>query len=319
MTRILYVSHDIGEPRGGIGVVYDHVATLRAHGFEAFVVHGMPGFRYPFAPPEVPVIDGGVKLAIRNTDIVVVPEDYAEVIRNCRDLKCRRVLFCQNHHFIFDGLARGEAWRDYGFSEYICVSAPIQQALKRWFAISASIVRPAVDDAFFAREFKPLALPMTLACMPRKGRSNLRLVHGLLAAKGLLRPGRLSWLEIEGLAKAEVAARLRDAHIYVSTSVREGLGLPPLEAMGTGCLVVGFAGGGGLDYATEDNGLWVPDEDPWALAAALEQVATALDDPAAMASLDSKRRAGRATAQRYSRASFERELVTFWSAQVARG
>jgi glycosyltransferase involved in cell wall biosynthesis len=32
-----------------------------------------------------------------------------------------------------------------------------------------------------------------------------------------------------------------------------------LEAMASGCLVVGYTGHGGSEYATEDNGIWVED------------------------------------------------------------
>jgi len=195
----------------------------------------------------------------------------------------------------------------------MCVSSPIQQALRRWFGVDASVVRPAVDDVFFSEDLKPFTPPIIVACMPRKGPHNIRLVQGLLAAAGHVHGEDLSWLEIDGLSKDQVAARLRDAHVYVSTSMYEGLGLPPLEAMAAGCLVVGFAGGGGLDYATADNGIWVPDEDAWALADALERTLASLDDPAAAAALEAKRRAGHATARNYTRARFEHDLLAFWS------
>jgi hypothetical protein len=316
MSRILYISHDVSQPRGGVGVLYDHVAALRSHGFDAFVVHTTPGFRYPFGRPDVPVIDGSSSVRGSKTDVLVVPEDHSAIIRKCREVTCRKVLFCQNHYFIFQGLAPGETWGEFGFSGYICVSTPIQRALKRWFGVDASVVRPGLDDAWFADGFKPLAPPVTLACMPRKGPANLELVRGLLAAVGHADGKDFAWLEIEGLPRDQVAARLRAAHIYVSTGMYEGLGLPPLEAMAAGCLVVGFAGGGGLDYATADNGVWVPDDDPWALAEALEHTLASLNDPAAAAALDAKRRAGRATAMSYTRERFERELLAFWSAYL---
>src|SRR6266571_1223972 len=103
MSRILYVSHDIAQPRGGIGVLYDHVAALRQQGLDAFIVHARPGFRYPFAPAGVPVLDASSDLQVSATDVLVVPEDYPAAIRKCADLTCRKVLFCQNHFFIFDG------------------------------------------------------------------------------------------------------------------------------------------------------------------------------------------------------------------------
>jgi hypothetical protein len=310
MSRIFYVSHDVTEPRGGVAVMYDHVATLRQHGLEAFVVHATPGFRYRFAGNDIPVLDSSAQGALSTSDVLVVPEDYPSAIRTCRDLPCRKVLICQNHYYLFNSLKPGEHWRDFGFSAYLCVSSPIQHALKEWFDVDASVVRPAVDGAFFGDGLKPLTQPISVACMPRKGLPHIRLVQGLLATAG----SKLSWLEIDGLPKEQVVARLRDAQIYVSTSVAEGLGLPPLEAMAAGCLVVGFAGGGGLDYATADNGVWVPDQDPWALADALCETIASLGDTNAVASLDAKRRAGRATAENYTRARFERDLLAFWSA-----
>lgn len=315
MDRILYFSHDIREPRGGIGVLYDHVAVLRRNGFDALVVHTTPNFRYPFGPPDVPVVDASSNLHISRGDILVIPEDLRGAMRSCRNARCRKVLFCQNHFFIFDGLAPGETWSDYGFSAYLCVSAPIQRAMKEWFGVAADIVRPGVDPVFFGDEVRRADSPVTVACMPRKGRDTLRMVRGLLALGGTGGRAEPTWLEIEGLPREQVAARLRESHIYVSTSRLEGLGLPPLEAMSAGCLVVGFAGAGGLDYATPANGVWVPDDDPWALAKALMEAIAGLNDPGVRPSLQAKCRAGKATARTYSRARFERELIAFWSAQ----
>ena len=314
MSRIFYVSHDLSEPRGGIAVLYSHVAALREHGFEAFIVHATPGFRYPLARQDIPVIDAS-NLGVSRSDVLVVPEDHPAAIRKCRALSCRKVLLCQNHFYVFDGLEPGETWSDFGFSGYLCVSRPVQQALRKWFGVEASVVRPAIHSSFFNEASKPLASPITAACMPRKGLPHLRLVQGLLATRPV-GGSDIAWVEINGLSQDQVAAHLRAAHIYVSTSEAEGLGLPPLEAMAAGCLVVGFAGGGGLDYATADNGVWVPDEDPWALAEALRQTLVDLADPQRTAVLEAKRRAGRAAATSYTHARFERDLIAFWTAYL---
>jgi len=313
MSRILYLSHDPDQPRGGVNVLYDHVFTLRQHGFDAFVVHATPSYRYRFAQYPVPVIDASTDFRVLKTDTLVVPEDYAAAIRRCRNLSCRKVLFCQGHYCIFDGLEPGEKWSDFGFSTYLCTSILMRQVMKRWFGVDASVVSPCVDTAFYSDEPKPLGPPFTVATMPRKGRRQLRFVQGLLAADGSGTSEALSWVEISGMPQEDVATRLRNAHIYVATGVNEGLGLPPLEAMAAGCLVVGFAGGGGAEYATAENGVWVPDEDVWALAEALEQTISALSNPAAAGLLQARRMAGHATAQKYTRRRFEHELTAFWS------
>jgi len=52
------------------------------------------------------------------------------------------------------------------------------------------------------------------------------------------------------------------------------------------------------------------------LAEALRETIASLNDANAVASLDAKRRAGRATADNYTRPRFERELISFWSAFI---
>src|SRR4029434_5162841 len=97
MNRILYYSHDIKEPRGGISVLYEHVEVLRRNGFDAFIVHTTPNFRYPFVPPDVPVLDASAGVGLSHDDILVMPEDHRTAITSCRNTRCKKVLFCQNH------------------------------------------------------------------------------------------------------------------------------------------------------------------------------------------------------------------------------
>ena len=314
MNRILYFSHDFKERRGGTDVLYDHVTVLRQNGFDAFIVHTAPNFRYQFGPTDVPVLYAGSRLDLDRDDVLVVPEDHRAAIRACRNTVCRKVLFCQNHHYIFQGLVPGEIWKDFGFSGYLCVSTPIQQAMRTWFGVEADIVRPGVDPVFFGDSSQRPEFPVTIAYMPRKGWDILDLVRGLFTACGFDKPTVMSWLEIDNMPREQVAAHLRKSHIYLSTGTYEGLGLPPIEAMGARCLVVGFAGGGGLDYALRENGVWVPDDDPWALATTLKQTVVGLNDPDTRPALLAKCEAGHGTALKYSRAQFERDLIRFWTA-----
>lgn len=295
-------------------MLYDDVAVLRRNGFDAFIVHAAPNFRYPFGPTDVPVLDASSGLVLERDDILVVPEDHRAAIRSCGNTKCRKVLFCQNHHYVFQGLAPGETWHDFGFSGYLCVSTPIQQALRTWFGAAADIVRPGIDPIFFAESYRRPEFPTTIAFMPRKGRDTLRLVRVLLGASGFEKSAGVSWIEIDGMPRGQVAEHLQKSHIYLSTGTYEGLGLPPLEAMASRCLIVGFAGGGGLDFASPENGVWVQDDNPWALATTLKETVARLNDPNSRPALMAKCAAGHTTALKYSRAQFERDLLRFWTA-----
>ncbi len=71
------------------------------------------------------------------------------------------------------------------------------------------------------------------------------------------------WAVIQNKSEAEVAAIMGQAAIFLSLSRFEGLGMTTLEAMASGCLVVGFTGIGGREYASRTNGFWVERTIPW--------------------------------------------------------
>jgi len=46
---------------------------------------------------------------------------------------------------------------------------------------------------------------------------------------------------------------LSGCHLFMSTGFPEGFGLPPLEAMASGCVPVGFTGFGGWEYMRQSK------------------------------------------------------------------
>jgi glycosyltransferase involved in cell wall biosynthesis len=85
---------------------------------------------------------------------------------------------------------------------------------------------------------------------------------------------------IDGMTRQQCADVLRQSAVFASFSHLEGLGLPPLEAAACGCIVAGFTGGGGQDYATPSNGFWVDEGDHEGFAHALDAALRCASQPA---------------------------------------
>lgn len=83
---------------------------------------------------------------------------------------------------------------------------------------------------------------------------------------------------------AQVFQELGQSQFYIMPSVREGLPISYLEAMGSGCITVGTAGEGISEIITSgENGFLVPPDDPDAIVQAVEWCFSHPDEAAAIA------------------------------------
>lgn len=305
MARILYFPTTLKDPTGGIQVMYRHVETLAAHGFPAFICENRPvplPHWLPFKVQRLFASEGQLRIAA--DDIFVIPEVYL-VARELEHAPVRKILLCQNHFLMFHGIG-DRRWQEAGVHEALCVSPVIADHLREFGGFRDPQVVPCPIEA------APYALgPRApgIAYMPRKRADEIPLIRrAFLAAHPQF--ADVPWAPIANRSPAEVAAILRRCSVFLSLSHREGFGLPPLEAMAAGCVVAGYHGHGGLDYAPE-NGFWSADQDNAFDTA--HQLAKAVQ--LAMAGgpeLDHYRERTTATVARYSPHRYTEALLNFW-------
>lgn len=121
----------------------------------------------------------------------------------------------------------------------------------------------SVGDAFFyAGEPKREG---RVAFMPRRG-------GGLVASARAHCPS-LEFVPIEGLDEAATARTMQGSDYFLATSVDEWFGLPSLEAMAAGCVVVSVPVLGGMEYLSSGRTAIVTE--PEALGQALAAIADA--------------------------------------------
>ena len=304
MGRIIYLSrHPKNEISGGIKMQYRHVEMLARMGFDAWIsVFG--GHNDWF--------NSGVRVFKGQTtpeDIVVFPEvlngGLGELSR--MPARCAKVLLCQNQYYMFSKSISKHSLAELNFAKHITVGEAARGYLERVFAPNRFDVVPVFVDP---RLFYPREKQARIAVIPRKLPNEYRIIRSVFTLKyPALRS--VPWDVIERKSESEVADSLGRATVFLSLCHLECAPLTPLEAMASGCVVVGFHGYGGQDYANARNGIWLrPDfleETADALAAAL--IGIEQGDP----KLSAMRAAGVETARSYSEARTENSLRDVFS------
>lgn len=301
MARIVYLSFPDGRVQGGQKMIFRHVETLVEMGFDAVAWRPRTGAPMRFfrhhAPEEV-----GTPL--RGDDVLVVPSDAANAISRLAARRKRVVVFEQNQFTSVPSYGAIDGVRDLT----ILTVGPTAAATSQRAFPTARIetVRCFADE----RLFRPLEKTPVVACSPRKRASEARIIRAYLER---FHPRHaLPWNEFTDVTEEQVAEVFGRATLCLSLSRFEAVGMTPLEAMASGCVVAGFLGVGGRDFATPDNGFWAPDDDCEAAADALAQAAdlAATGGPA----LARYHEAARETARQWSYARFREELESVWMA-----
>lgn len=301
MSRIVYLVPAAG-PTGGSKVAYRHVEALIGLGYDAVV-------RTPARPPEwfrhaAPVEPATGRHA--PGDILVFPEDAAELMAASAASPQRKVVFCQNPYFAAAGLGRlGEGVRE-RYRNFMACSPGVAMWAARYLDHDVIGTVPAFADE---RLFAPGPKTRTIAAMPRKRPLELRAIRHMFER---IHPNAADWTWdiIEQRTEAETAQALAGAAVCLNLARLEGMSMATLEAMASGCLVAGFTGIGVREYATTMNGLWVGEDDCEAAALALSRACALAEEDGAAAHL--MRHAARTTAAQWSHAACVEALDLFW-------
>lgn len=217
------------------------------------------------------------ELDLQTGDLWLVPEGWVNALTPGLQAGARCVNYVQNWAYLFSALPEGVTW-DRLPVEFLSVSQTVGWYVEQATRRPAPVLRPGIDlSRFRPPKAKPDG-PVNIAWMPRKNKALARQIHDLYASRNPQADVR--WTAIEGLDADGVARALADAHVFLATGFPEGCPLPPLEAMASGCMCVGFSGFGGWDYMRQacplvnfqpwwplrevdwgGNGLWSADAD----------------------------------------------------------
>jgi glycosyltransferase involved in cell wall biosynthesis len=215
---------------GGVKVAFRFLEELGALGVPGVAV--LPDGRAPeWFASRVPVVSEADALARLRPDdwkMITWPPDHERL----RGLPGRMVCHCQGTDVRMDAI-----FADADVLLLTCWDQCAHVARERFGRTPIEVGITIPNGFLFAGERK---LDDLVAYMPRRGVDHARAC--MRAAK------HLDFDAIDGEPEDEVARRLKRAGVFLATAVGEEFGLPALEAMAAGCVVLSVPVKGGTEF-----------------------------------------------------------------------
>ncbi|CAD6878785.1 hypothetical protein [Methylomonas albis] len=337
---IYYLCPEIKTPVGGIRVIYQHVDLLNRNGIPAYVVHKNKGFRVDWFENTTPIvycrdtlldrylakfkrrsdpnraielaISGGNSSVIGTEDILVVPEMYGPDLAAAYGRGIKKIILNQNCYMTFDGYS---FIKDRLISPYR--SPDILATLVNSFDGEDYLHHafPNMPLYRFRLSIDPQRFPFQAQkkkqlCFSRiKNQRDAMQVINILKFRGTLDDFEI--VPFINLPQSEVARIYQESLLFLSFGYPEGFGLPAAEAMASGCVVIGFHGGGGREFFKPEFSYPIEQGDIVGFAKTVESVIKAYHaDPQSI--LEKGQLAAEFIRENYSPELEEQEIISAW-------
>jgi hypothetical protein len=146
---------------------------------------------------------------------------------------------------------------DFGVGDILCPAESVAAFCRRRCPGTNIHVVPYALDSQLFQPRPPKRLQIAYA--PRKRPLEAAFIRDLFGAANPSLAA-IPWVPLAKLAENEVARILGASALYLSLCRFEALPLSALEALACGCVVAGFTGFGGRDYAISGNGFWAAED-----------------------------------------------------------
>ena len=266
-SKIYFLTQDTkGRPAAGVTYIYELVKFLNDNGHNAIILHEKNDYKLKSDEegmgieewlgseyanlPHASVESGG--LSVGPSDFLIVPELFAHVMEQTKDMTCTKIVLCQAYDYIFEMLQPGVQWATYGYNKAITTSEASKEYINSIFPnIEVNIIPVSISD-----HFSPTDKPKQpiIAIHTREPRDTMKIVKSFY-----VRFPQFKWVtfkDMRGMSLEQFSDGLEDACLGVWIDDVSGFGTFPLECMKSGIPVIGKIPNLKPNWLKEENGFW---------------------------------------------------------------
>lgn len=232
-----------GNPTAGIANIYEMVKILNELGYKAHILHeevdytGVGewlGEEYMVLPH---VAIKAQNHNITNSDIIVIPEVFANVMEQWSKIPAKKVVLCQSYDYIFELLNIGATWGMYGITDVITTSEVQANYIKTIFPNITTHVIPVSIPEYFKASDKPKK-PIVSICS-RDQKDAVKIVKSFYLQYPMYK--WVSFRDLRGINKKAFATALGESCLSVWVDEISGFGTFPIESIECDTPVIGVA------------------------------------------------------------------------------
>lgn len=186
---------------------------------------------------------------ITPSDILFIPEIFANVMNQTKKLPCKRIAILQNYDYLVEQMPFAAQWGDFGILDAITNTAHNAELLKDIFPyVKTKVITPYIDK-MFGTTIQPKKMIVNIVA------SNQEDINRIIKPFYWKYPSFkwVSFRDLRGFSKEQFAESLRDAAITIWVDDKTSFGYSALEAMKSGSIVIAKIPEEPLKWMNEDS------------------------------------------------------------------
>lgn len=246
-----------GNPSATLRYIYQTAYTLKELGYNVTMLHQEDNFvgvanwlgeKYASLPHK------DVKkqnVEITASDLLFIPEIYANVMSQTKNLPCKRIAILTNMNYITEIIPVGVTWFDMGINEVVTTSKYNEKTITEYFpGLKTHIVSPYIPN-MFRKNTEPQDLLINV--ISREPSDVNKVIKPFFWKYPVYK--WVSFRDLRGLPQETFAEALREAAITIWIDDDTNFGTSLLEAVRCGGLVIAKVPKVASDWMADENGV----------------------------------------------------------------
>lgn len=260
-NRIFFFVLDTkGNPSGSLEYIYDLAMIAKNDGYnvgmlyqnidknDTFVgVKDWMGDDYASLPHyDISTED----VEISPSDVLFIPEIFANVMNQTKKLPCKRIAVLQNYDYIVEQTPFAAQWGDFGILDAITNTTRNEELLKSIFPyVRTKVIDPYIDK-IFGNTNEPKKMIVNIVASDQSD------INRIIKPFYWKYPSFkwVSFRDLRGFPKNRFAEQLREAAVTIWIDDKTSFGYSAIEAMKSGSIVIAKVPDDPLKWMDGDNG-----------------------------------------------------------------